>query len=66
MQANALTTAGSSCCASSLLLVGPGSQNEDVVQLQKPGPGVTGMSPVDQEVARKALKISLDELKTLR
>lgn len=60
MQAKAPYCAGSTCCAFSLLLVGPGSQNEEVVQLQKPGPGVMGMSPVDQEVTWKALKMSLD------
>lgn len=43
----------------SSLLVGPGSLNEEVL-LQKPEPGVVGMSPVDQEITRKALKTSLD------
>lgn len=60
MQAKAPYCAGSSCCASSLLLVGLGSQNEEVAQLQKPRPGVMGMSPVDQEITWKALKTSLE------
>lgn len=46
-------------CVSSLL-VGLGSLNEEAVRLQRPEPGVRGMSPVDQEITRKALKISLD------
>lgn len=59
MQCKSPTGAGSSCCVSGLL-VGLGSLNEAVVPLQKPEPGVVGMSPVDQEITWKALKTLLD------
>ncbi len=59
MQCKSPTAAGSSCCVSGLL-VGLGSLNEEVIPVQKPEPGVVGMSPVDQEITQKALKTSLD------
>lgn len=55
MQCESPTVAGSSCCVSGLLL-GLGSLKEEAVLLQKPEPGVVGMSPVDQEITLKALK----------
>lgn len=59
MQCKSPTAAGSSRRVSGPL-VGLGSLNQEVIPLQKPEPGVVGMSPVDQEITQKALKTSLD------